>query len=111
MNGKFGVLQKLQFLFLKWRGVVSTLFGVVFGVTPAHQGKGVEAALIKTVEYYKDNNPFPYDRIEMNWIGDFNPKMIKVCESIGSHVAKTHITFRYLFDREKPFTKMKIIDK
>lgn len=98
--------------FLWYRKIVGTkkMFGVVFGVVPEHQGKGLEAAVV--VQFAKvvwDKN-FPYSEFEMNWIGDFNPKMMKVAESVGGHIHKTHITFRKLFDPEQPFRRMRIID-
>ncbi|MDZ7777561.1 MAG: hypothetical protein U5L09_19085 [Bacteroidales bacterium] len=37
----------------------------------------------------------------MNWIGDFNPKMMHVAEQVGGKVLKVHHTYRYLFDPEK----------
>jgi hypothetical protein len=48
---------------------------------------------------------FKYTDLEMNWIGDFNPKMIKLVNYIGGKVRKTHITYRYLFDRNKEFKR------
>ena len=53
---------------------------------------------------------FPYKTIEMNWIGDFNPKMMRVCEQLISKIYKTHHTYRFLFDREKPFERHPIFD-
>jgi len=50
---------------------------------------------------------FPYKELEMNWIGDFNPSMMKVVENIGGKIHKTHVTYRYLFDRDKPFSRAK----
>jgi hypothetical protein len=46
----------------------------------------------------------------MNWIGDFNPKMIHLVESTGAKVVKTHITYRLIFDKEKPFFRAKVIE-
>jgi hypothetical protein len=45
----------------------------------------------------------------MNWIGDFNPRMLAVIRSIGARIYKTHVTYRYLFDRERPFERSPII--
>jgi hypothetical protein len=45
----------------------------------------------------------------MNWIGDFNVRMIHMVEQIGGKPAKVHKTYRYLFDRTKPFKRMPII--
>jgi hypothetical protein len=41
----------------------------------------------------------------MNWIGDFNPRMMHVAEQIGAKIYKTHHTYRYLFDRSKEFRR------
>ena len=46
MGGKFGLLQKLQFLWLKWTGSCRKFTGIVFGVVPEFQAKGVDAFLI-----------------------------------------------------------------
>jgi hypothetical protein len=48
---------------------------------------------------------FQYKHLEMNWIGDFNPKMIKVAQLVGSEVSKVHTTYRYLFNTNQPFRK------
>ena len=51
---------------------------------------------------------FQYTDLEMNWIGDFNRKMIIVVKQVGGEIGKTHHTYRYLFDRNKPFQRMPI---
>jgi len=33
-----------------------------------------------------------------------------VAEQIGGTIIKTHVTYRYLFDRNKPFTRMKKVN-
>jgi hypothetical protein len=50
-----------------------------------------------------------YTDIEMNWIGDFNPKMLSVTRLLGSTICKTHITYRKLFDENRPFERYPII--
>ena len=45
----------------------------------------------------------------MNWVGDFNPKMMMVTRSLGARIYKTHITYRKVFDPAKPFTRYPII--
>jgi len=45
----------------------------------------------------------------MNWIGDFNPKMVRVAEQINAAVVKKHATYRKLFDETKPFKRMPIV--
>ena len=86
------------------------MFGVVFGITPTHQGKGLEAAMVE--EMAKVVLPLNrYDFMEMNWIGDFNPKMIKVCYNLGGEVYRKLATYRYNFDRERPFERRGAIQK
>jgi len=108
VNGKLDLIGKLKFLYYKPK--VQKIFGVVFGVVPEHQGKGVEAAIVRAFSDMAWDDPkFPYQYIEFNWIGDFNPKMMRVCENVGGKIYKTHHTYRKLFDPNRPFERQKII--
>lgn len=108
LNGKFHLLAKLKFLYLKWKGVCKKMFGVVFGIVPEHQGKGLEGAIV--IAAAKVVQPkAKYTDFEMNWIGDFNPKMMHLAETVGGKIYKTHITYRKLFDETKPFKRAPII--
>lgn len=107
-NGRFGWREKLRFLYLLKTGKINKLIGVVFGIVPEHQGKGVDsfmimegAALIRSKTNYSD--------YEMQWIGDFNPKMYRIAESLGTYKSRTLITYRYLFDRSRPFNRHPIL--
>ncbi|SHK12914.1 GNAT family N-acetyltransferase [Hymenobacter psychrotolerans] len=106
----FNLWNKLRFLWQKHRYEQRTdkkLFGVIFGVVPEWQGKGVESALMvhARAEFMRAG----YTEIEMNWIGDFNPRMLALTRSIGARIYKTHVTYRYLFDRQRPFERSPII--
>ncbi len=110
VNGRLTVLGKIRFLWNRWRKRCKTLFGIVFGVVPAHQRKGVEAALvIAAAKVLQDPSRSSYEELQMNWIGDFNPKMMNVARYIGGNIYKTHHTYRYLFDRTKPFERHPIL--
>ena len=110
VNGRLDWLGKLKFAFHRWRGAVKTFTGIAFGVAPAHQRKGVEAAMIlAAARVIQDRRRVSYENFNMNWIGDFNPKMMAVCEQVGGHIWRTHATFRYLFDRTKEFKRAEII--
>jgi hypothetical protein len=109
VNGKLDLLGKLTFLWHKWRKTNKKLLGVIFGVDPAHQGKGVDGYMIETFRMMIQGDYRAYDFIEMNWIGDFNPVMINVVRNqVGGRLHKTHITYRKLFDESKPFERMPI---
>jgi hypothetical protein len=105
MNGKFGLLQKLRFLWLQKFKPAKKFNGLVFGIIPEFQGRGAESYII--AESAKIIQPqTAYTHYEMQWIGDFNPKMINVVESIGTvHKTRQLTTYRYLFNREKEFKR------
>lgn len=109
VNGKMDLIGKLKFVWHTWRKTNKKMFGVVFGIVPEHQGKGVEGAIIETVRRRVQGDYQRYEDFEMNWIGDFNVRMIHVAEQVGGDRAKIHKTYRYLFDRSKPFKRMPII--
>lgn len=107
VNGKFNLLGKLKFLWYKNRLKNRKLLGLIFGVTPDHQGKGVDGAVIVALANEASQNFPQFKTIEMQGIGDFNRKMLLVVKQVGGDVRKVHTTFRYLFDRDQPFERMK----
>jgi len=110
VNGKLTWWSKLLFAWRKLTGQCKTMFGIIFGVVPEHQRKGLEIALIvESAKIIQNPNKVPYEELQMNWIGDFNPKMMRVAEQIGAKIYKTHHTYRYLFDRTKPFERYPIL--
>lgn len=108
LDGKFGLLQKVHFLLRKQFGECKRFVGLVFGIIPEFQGKGVDAFMI--VEGAKVIQAMSkYEDYEMQWIGDFNPKMINIAESLGTYRSRNLATYRYLFDREKEFVRHKML--
>ncbi|MCB0736174.1 MAG: hypothetical protein KDC92_01580 [Bacteroidetes bacterium] len=108
VNGKLDLIGKLKFAWYRYVKTIRHTYGVVFGVVPQHRGKGVEGAMVLSAAKYlqpKDK----YRTLEMNWIGDFNPKMIKIVEAVGGKKYRTYHTYRYLFDREKEFKRYPMI--
>lgn len=108
VNGKLNLIGKLKFLYHKLRKTNKKMIGLVFGISPNHQGKGVDGALIHATRVMVQDKYKRYPLLEMNWIGDFNPRMLKVVDQVGGEVVKTHYTYRYLFDRTKEFKRMPI---
>jgi hypothetical protein len=103
LDGQFDIWHKLKFLWVKWTKVNTKFTGLVFGIVPEAQGKGVDAYII--YESAKVIQPLKrYTDYEMQWIGEFNPKMINVAESFGDTFRSRKLTtYRYLFDRSKEF--------
>lgn len=113
LSGKFGFWDKLKFLWIKKTKKCDKFVGLVFGVVPEWQGKGVDSYIIvegaKIIQKlkiengeYKTGHPI-YSDYEMQWIGEFNPKMINVAEGLGTYRSRVLTTYRYLFDRTKEF--------
>jgi GNAT superfamily N-acetyltransferase len=105
-NGKLNLINKLT-LVMKVRFLkrVTRALGLIFGVVPDFQGKGLEAAMIAYFAEEVIEPGFNYTDLEMNWIGDFNPSMMKLMDSIGAKIRKVHVTYRYLFDQNKTFVR------
>ena len=102
LNGKFTLWHKLKFLWVKKTKPCNKFVGLVFGIVPEWQGKGVDSYMIvegaNLIQRYN-----LYENYEMQWIGEFNPKMINVAENLGTYRSRILTTYRYLFDRTKEF--------
>ena len=109
LNGQLNLLGKLKFVWHRLMKTNHKAYGVLFGVVPEHQGKGVDGAIIEAFRKVAHAKGFQYQEYEMNWIGDFNPKMIRVAEQINVTVTKRHATYRKLFDETKPFKRYPIL--
>lgn len=108
LNGKFGLFHKLKFLWYKTFNKSKRVVGVVFGVVPEWQGKGVDNFMI--IEGQKVmRDQLSYTDYEMQWIGDFNPKMINVAKGLGAEISRKLKTYRYHFDTERPVERHKNI--
>ena len=111
LNGKFGLLQKLKFLWVKKFKPNKKFNGLVFGVIPEWQGKGIDAFIVVESAKIIQSPAVPYTEYEMQWIGDFNPKMINIAESLGeSFRSRNLVTYRYLFDRLKEFKRHPVLE-
>jgi hypothetical protein len=119
LKGKFGLLQKLRFLWIKATVKNKKFNGLVFGIVPEFQGKGVDSYMIvegcRVIQHltikdgiYEMGIPI-YEDYEMQWIGEFNPKMINVAENLGTYRSRILTTYRYLFDRTKEFKPHPIV--
>ncbi|MBO6185489.1 MAG: hypothetical protein J6O88_12500 [Chryseobacterium sp.] len=104
LNGKFGIIEKLKFLWVKKFKKNEKMVGLVFGVVPEWQKKGLEGYMIwEGTQHLRKHTDFK--TTELQWIGDFNPKMIKIAENLDTTVTRKLATYRYLFDRDKEFER------
>lgn len=93
-NGKLNLVNKLRFL---WnRRKIDKVRGIIFGVVPDFQNLGIETGMI--MKFYEGFQASSQIKLaELAWIGDFNPKMLSMLQSLGAHTTKVHYTFRKIF--------------
>ncbi|HEV3221919.1 MAG TPA: hypothetical protein VGZ90_03535 [Puia sp.] len=104
LNGRIGLLQKLKFLWLVKTKKNKKFTGLAFGVIPEYQGKGIDSYLI--AETGKMVLILPYTEYEMQWVGDFNPKMINLIRHMAdTYPSRKLKTYRYIFDRTIEFKR------
>ena len=107
VNGNLNAWGKLKFLYHKWRGTADTLVGLVFGIDRAYHGQGLDGFLIDTAGKQMQAKG-RYKTTTLTWIGDFNPKMIRIAENLGTERIRTFQTLRKLFNPEQPFKRVPI---
>ena len=106
-KGKLNLINKIRLmLMLKLTHKADRVFGIIFAVSPEYHGKGIESGIIHAFEQAVARGEIRYKTLELAWMGDFNPVMIRMVENyVCAQRYKTHVTYRYLFDREKEFTR------
>jgi hypothetical protein len=92
VNGKFGPLDKLRFMLNRKK--IDNIRGIVFGVIPEYHNLGLEVGMIQKL--HEAISKPAYKHIvssELSWVGDFNPKMLSMFDSLGAKKSKLHITY------------------
>jgi len=108
LNGKLHFFNKLKFLYLKKRNTITRARITIMGVAPKYQKSGIESGIFWHLDKVMKSKPW-YTELELSWVGDFNPKMRALHESVGAKFAKKHITYRKLFNAENVFQRSTII--
>lgn len=106
-NGKLNLWNKLRLVYMVKTRKMTRARGVLMGLTPKYQKKGIEVGFIHFIEKALKAKP-QYTELEFSWVGDFNPRMRKIWLSIGAESAKNYITYRYMFDRTAQFERYPI---
>jgi len=110
LNGKLHLINKLKFLYLKQKHTITRARITIMGVAPKYQKSGIESALFWHLQQIMNKKPW-YTELELSWVGDFNPKMRALHESVGAKYAKKHVTYRKLFKDESRFQRSIIIPR
>ncbi|MBK7028841.1 MAG: GNAT family N-acetyltransferase [Bacteroidales bacterium] len=109
-NGRPTLWAKLR-IGLKGRKNIFTRSRItIMGVKTKFQKSGIESAMFWHMD--KMMKRFPrYEEVELSWVGDFNPKMRLLHESVGGTFAKKHITFRKMFSEDAEAERSSIIPR
>ena len=108
VNGNLNWIGKLKFFYYLKFAKRKTMLGIVFGVSREHQGKGIEGAMIKFAEDYIISKK-RYTETIITWVGDFNPKMLRVIENLGTELYRTLVTYRIFFDSSIKFERHPVL--
>ncbi|MBN8681672.1 MAG: hypothetical protein J0L99_03440 [Chitinophagales bacterium] len=107
VKGKMGLKEKITFALMRLLKPSRQAFGLVFGVIPEYQNKGVEGLMFQALSTASRKSGRYKDFI-ISWIGDFNPRMIRLVKALGAEPYRKHTTFRFLFDRDRTFERSPI---
>ena len=110
LNGKSNWWSMLKFIWYKKIRTMTRARILIMGVVPKFQGTGLESAVFWHMDKVMHRKLW-IDEVELSWVGDFNPKMMAIYQSVGGVHAKTHYTMRYLFDRTAPFERAPMLMK
>jgi hypothetical protein len=107
-SGKLNLLNILKLIYYKRKNIITRCRVIVLGVIPQFQRLGIESGIFYQLKQVMLRKPW-YKDMEMSWIADFNPRMIALFKSFGADKSFTHLTLRYLFDRNKEFKRAEMI--
>ncbi len=96
-NGKINLWGKLKIGFKGKKHIFTRARIVIMGVKTHFQKSGIESAMFWHMDTVMKKNP-QYKEIELSWVGDFNPKMRALHDSVGGKFSHRHITYRKYFN-------------
>ncbi len=101
-NGKLHFFNILKLMYFRKRAVTRARL-LLSGVIPEYQRTGVVTALyLKLTDTMRS---LGMTELELSWVGDYNLTVNRMYSQFGATKAKTHVTYRYLFDRNAEFVR------
>jgi hypothetical protein len=101
-NGKLHFFNLLKLMYFRRRAITRARL-LLSGVIPEYQRTGVVTALyLKLTDTMRS---IGMTELELSWVGDYNLTVNRMYGQFGATKAKTHITYRYLFDSEAKFVR------
>jgi hypothetical protein len=106
LKGKLHLWNMLKFVYLKKKKTITRARIIIMGVKPKYQRFGLESGIFWHMNEVMKNKP---QYKELSWVGDFNPKMRALHESVGGTFGKRHITYRKIFSEDIEHERSTII--
>jgi len=107
-NGQFHLINKLRFLWMKRKNNFTKMMGVAYGIVPDFQRSGIDYYMIVEGEKVIKSET-KYNELELQWQGDFNPKMLNISRNLEAQQARLLKTYRYNFDPNIPVERHPVI--
>ncbi|MBN2762374.1 MAG: hypothetical protein JXR41_04725, partial [Bacteroidales bacterium] len=101
-NGKLNLLNSLKLIYYRRRAVTRARL-LLSGVIPEFQRTGVVGALY--LKLTGAMRSLGMSELELSWVGDYNLTVNRMYSQFGATKEKTHVTYRYLFDRNAEFVR------
>ncbi len=107
-DGRLGILQKIWLKIWLATSGCRRIYALVFGIVPEFQHQGIGNLLMVTsarciIPQRK------YDTLEIAWVGDFNPKMMRLMGLLNTKKERLYTTYRFVFDRGKVVVRAPMI--
>lgn len=98
-NGRLTFWNIIKLLYYKKR-VITRGRLLISGVIPEFQRTGVVGGIyLKLTDAMRENG---MTELELSWVGDYNITVNRMYSQFGATKEKTHITYRYVFNRNAP---------
>lgn len=101
-NGRLTPLNILRLMYYKRRAITRCRL-LLSGVIPEFQRTGVVGGIY--VKLTDTMRAAGLKELELSWVGDYNQTVNHLYGQFGAQKAKTHITYRFLFDPSAPFAR------
>ncbi len=101
-KGKYNLFDRLVLWFVvKVLKRVKILSGLIYGVVPEHQGKGIEAALLHSLQEVVSGEKLKYDELRLNRVGEFAPETRKTVQLLAGKFYQQYVMYQIMFDEIK----------
>ena len=98
-KGKFNILNRLRLWYkVKISKKITSLSGLIYGVVPEHQNKGLEAYLMHSLKVFIKESKYHYNKLKINRVGSFMPGFEEVMQQLNGEIYHEYETYQITLD-------------